>query len=459
MKEAALAAGLLLLAALLPPPAGALTDNLYFTIPPDSSGCLNARLPVDLHTLARDYYTLETVSDFPVNLGFVRTFAEAVNTVKVPVCFYSRGRRQGDFSYYAITANALGLHREFRGGICVSETDDRESRQPEEGQNPCDLINGYEDLFYMGFMEPVQWALPGARINYTLLVQGTSPLDLDITLESGLQVTPRSVSVRIPETGRAAVTLEAKAPDSGEYVIRARARVRLGDRYCDIPFCRMEAEARLSVGSAARSGFEVFIFPRFLSPDFAEPIPYTILIENMDEDASFIVQIMLPEGLESDWTRKTVSIRGGERRELGVNITPKSQEPGQYAIGFSVSSSGIEKTEEAYLSVREIESDISRRWGFIRNNLSEVKRRELDFEIDRFLSDYRRSGLDLDEYSKIDALLKEAEGHEPPANGHEEEPQYLSPLLIAIPAIVAILILVYMFRRKSRPFEERGEEW
>ena len=66
---------------LLMVPVQALMDNFYFTMPPGSSSCFPVRLPVDLNTLARGYYTLEITSDFPVNLGYVRTFAEAVNIV------------------------------------------------------------------------------------------------------------------------------------------------------------------------------------------------------------------------------------------------------------------------------------------------------------------------------------------------------------------------------------------
>ncbi len=445
---------------LLIAPAQALMDNFYFTIPPEDSRCITTRLPIDLNTLSKGYYTLETASDFPVNLEYIKTFAEAVNIVRVPICFYSQGKQEGDFSYYTIKASAMSLYREFQGGICVSGRQDVESREPGEGQSPCELINGYEDLFYISFLEPVQWALPGTSINYTLLVQSMNSLDLDITFSSGLQLNPQRVSVRIPETGRAEpVSLEVKAPNSGEHEIKARARAKIGDRYCDIPFCLMEANTTLSVGSLVRSGFGVFTFPQFLSVDFAEAIPYTIFIENRDDEAGFNVQIRLPEGLQADWTRKTVSVKKDERKELGVNITPLSQEPGQYTIEFSVSSGGIEQSQEAYLSVKEIESDILRRWDVIKRNLSEVKRQELDFEIDKLLADYRAGGFDPDNYRKMDTLLEDAEGFKPPVNGKKQEPQPLNPLLIAIPLIAVILVLVYMFYKKSRPFEEREEGW
>ena len=103
-----------LLTALSAPPARALMDNFYITMPPDTSRCIAARLPLDLYTLAKGYYTLETVSDFPVNLGYIRTFAEAVNIVKVPICFYSQGRQDGDFAYYTIRATALEPYNQAR---------------------------------------------------------------------------------------------------------------------------------------------------------------------------------------------------------------------------------------------------------------------------------------------------------------------------------------------------------
>lgn len=445
---------------LLMVPAHALMDNFYFTMPPDSSSCFPVRLPVDLNTLARGYYTLNTTSGFPLNLGYVRTFAEAVNVVKVPLCFYSRGKEEGDFAYYTIRAGALGLYSEFGGGICVSGGRDRESREPREGQNPCGLINGYEDLFYISFLGNVQWALPGTRINYTLLVQSMKPLDLEITFESGLQMTPGKVSVRIPETGRAEpVIVEVRAPNSGEHEIRARARVKLGGEYCGIPFCMMEAKARLIVGEAFGSGFEVFVFPQFLSLEFAKPVPYTIFIENRDQEGSFTVETEPPGGLEADWTRKTLSIRKDERKELSLNITPQIQEAGDYTITFRVSSGGIEKFQEAYLSVRETESDILRRWNLVKGNISEPRREKIEFEVDRFIADYRMKGLDFEDYRRIDALLKDAEqGIETPAEGQPGEPQPLNPLLIAISVLAIILILIFMFYKKSKPFEE-GEEW
>jgi len=221
----------------------------------------------------------------------------------------------------------------------------------------------------------------------------------------------------------------------------------------------MEANTTLSVGSIVKSGFGLFIFPQFLSSDFAEPIPYTIFIENRDEEAGFTVQIMLPEGLEADWTQKTVSVKKDERKELKVNITPMSQEPGQYAIEFSVSSAGVEQIQEAYLSVKEIESDILRRWDVIKSNISEIKRQEINLEIDKFLADYRAVGFDPDSYKKMDTLLNDAEGFKPPVNGQKDEPQPLNPILIAVPIIAIILALVYIFYKKSRPFEQREEDW
>lgn len=444
--------------ALLTGSARALTDNFYFTIPPDSSGCLAVRLPIDLNTLVRDYYTLETSSDLPVNLRFVKTFAEALNVVKVPLCFYSSGRKEGDFSYYTIKAGMYGLSREFKGGICISETRDMESREA-EGRNPCELINGYEDLFYISFLEPVQWALPGTRINYTILVQSMKALDIGVKLDSDLRITPGEFLIRTPESGRAdSVSIEVLVPASGEHEIKAMARVVIDGEYCDIPFCLMEAETRLIAGSKYRQGFDFFVFPPFLSSDFSEPVLYTLFIENFDEERGFDIRIEPPEGIEPDWVQKTVSIKKGERRELEVNITPLSREAESYTIRFTAGSEGIEKTQEVYLSVREIESDILRRWDSIRDNLTETKRRSIELEVDRFIDDYRVEGLDFDEYKKIDTLLKEAEGFEPPQDGGGEEPQPLNPLLIAIPIIIIILVLIILFYRRSRPLET-GEEW
>lgn len=436
-------------------PAQALMDNFYFTIPPEDSSCFAIRLPVDLNTLRRGYYTLETDSDFPVNLGYVKTFAEAVNTVRVPICFYSGGRQEGDFAYYTIKAGTLDFSREYQGGICVSETSDRESREPEEGQNPCDLINGYEDLFYIAFLEPIQWALPGSRINYTLLVQSMKPLDLDIDFSSDLQIIPQNARVQISKTERTkSVSLEVMAPNFGEHEIKARARVKLGDIYCDIPFCEMEANATLISGSITRSGFDIFVFPQFLSSDFAESIHYTIFIENRDNERGFDVRVALPEGLESDWTQKVVSVKKGERRELSLNITPIIQEPDDYTITFSVSSGGIEKTQEAYLSVMEIESDILRRWGTIKGNLSQDRREKIDFEVDKFLAGYRKEGLDLEKYKNIDKLLRDAQNETTWAGPETVKPQALDPLLMVIPAIAIIAALIFIFYKKSRSMEE-----
>lgn len=442
-------------------PAHALVDNFYFTMPPDASRCFSVRLPIDLNTLTRGYCTLNTSSDFPMNLKFIKTFAEAVNIVKVPLCFYSEGKRDGDFAYYRIMAEALGLHKEFNGGICVSGTQDVESRKLAEGRSPCDLINGYEDLFYIAFLEPVQWALPGTRINYTLLIQSMKPLELEVTFESGLQVSPQRVSVKIPKGGRAEpVSLEVRAPGSGEHDIRAKARVKTADGYCDIPFCEMEARARLIAGGAARPGFDLLVFPQFLSVDFAKPVPYTVFIENSGQEAGFIVQIELPEGLEADWTRKVISVSKGERKELPLNITPQIREAGDYMITFTASSGGIERVQEAYLSVRETESDILRRWNAINGSMPEAGREKLQFEVDRFVADYRMKGFDFEDYKKMDRLLKEAENMTGPLpEGRKEEPEALNPVLIAIPVAVIILILIFMFYKKSKPLEEMKEEF
>ena len=128
---------------ILPHAAGALDDNLYFSVSPESSySCIEVNLPQDLGkdiTSAIDsYIELDKAKNPWADVTYNKVGLRPGMQTKSPVCFYHPGAKEGDFSFYSIelTSQELGVSREINGGFCLSSTEDADTLP--ETSNICD---------------------------------------------------------------------------------------------------------------------------------------------------------------------------------------------------------------------------------------------------------------------------------------------------------------------------------
>lgn len=448
----------LALASLAAAPAQALNDNLYFTVAQNSSACFDVSLPLDLDTLETDYYIINVSTDFPMNLKFINTSAAAGNIVKVPLCFISRGMDEGDFAYYKILSHSGRHARRWSGGVCVSEISDVDyiPGGPSGDESPCDLINGNEDLFYIGFLQPVKWAPTGSELNYTIMVRSMENITLELSAE-GLEYRFSRRIVETSSTGKLeTVDLTVGVPAKyGRYPLTVRARMKFKGEYCYLPFCMRETNATLLAGALGGMGWSATLFPGYISSSSAKPIPYTAVIRNQEEEDVFEASLELPAGFETDWIPRSAVIGRGEYEMFNFTVTPPD-EIKTHEITLKVTAGGEEREYKSYLSVRGIEGDVKREWNSLRNNVSDSRlRSEIEQRVSQFLSQQGK-GFGLEEYMSIKNLLSSArsgDGVSPPTGDNRTvaPPTEWDPLQIVfiLVPIAVILVLILLFFRKS----------
>ena len=173
-----------------------LTDGLYFTVAPNSTGEVYFILPDDVGAgLGKADYFITTTTSWPVDLTEQTVATEENNTAIIPIKFYSSGKKEGDCSNYtvSISAPSLKLSKTWKGGVCLSKYMDVDISKAGDAKS---VLNGNVDLFSAGFQTYTKSAMPGETVQVEVLVQSQAILTIDLTLQSQASLDPKSFTVQ-----------------------------------------------------------------------------------------------------------------------------------------------------------------------------------------------------------------------------------------------------------------------
>lgn len=421
------------LALVLSAPLGqALADNQNLAMPPNSVRCVNAYIPDDWGEITgKTIFTITSDCGW-CDLSRAGVTTDQDNPVVFPICIVSPEKGNKTLSF-KIGLEALGKRLEFQYGVCIAGQEDLDSG----AGSPCGVVNSMQDIFDFGIEPERLYANPGSQASYTLFLQSQASLTLELTSMYG---TKKRIELQPNEPYM--IDFELTVPSQkGEYDVEILATIL----NCNFPSCSKSVSARLIAGEEKPSSgnFSITLFPENYNIEKTEPVLYTLRIRNFQEAKAYNARLLLPQGLETDFIPRTMTISGVQ--DITFNITPSEEK--YYEITAEVETAYAKKQAKAYLTLGEMEKDLER----MKEDLSG----DAQNKIDRWIENYGDAGYN-DKMDSFGNLLNEVNQSQPwnwtPPNG--EEPGGLNPLLIAIPVIAVVAILLFYFYKSRRVEEE-----
>ncbi len=445
-----------------------LKNNFYFTIQPDSEKCINVKLTPDIGVYEEDRIKINVTTDAETNIKFIDVLASPKNIVSIPLCFLSKGRKDGDFSDYTITINSDKTANEFvKGGFCISSNRTSVAiGRPET--NPCDFTirdeKMFDAYFVYGDKMPLKKDEPGIL---PVRLYSQNKIDIQLTARSRIDIKPKTEYIRLEPRKWETVEFQVGPAKSGSHEATIIAEAVVNGKLCDskiMPFCKKEITSTIFVDTIGLQGWYAYVTPNSYSAYDTKRIPYTLTIENYEEEKEFTVDLNLPKGLSSAFAKSTLRIASGEKRELIIEIAPQVISPENFELEFIISSDS-EKRLKSYLSFRDTEANVNAYWSEIRDKLNSEERVEIDLQVRDFVAKYREKGIDVEEYQSLLSLLEKAKGKIftediKEVSTKEERPAIRKPAdaytIVAILVFVVIIISIFFYLR-SRGNKEEAE--
>ena len=313
-------------------------------------------LPDDLGSYKPDNYTVKLATGAAVNLKYIAAYADTKNKVKVPLCFSAAGLKERDFFNFKINLSSSSKLFEYFGGVCVTKIPDVDVAKA-NNLNPCEILNGYNEMFTVELEQPIKYAAIGENATFTAYLTAVSKVDVELVFSSDTGYREkRFVSVGSDKTE--ITEFKIGSGYGGDYKVNLTARAAVNKRFCDYPFCRREIEGRLLVErDFAQSGWNFFVSPRFSNVYAKTGREFILKLENFEVEKEFKVAVNLPDGLEAEKTEIKGTLKKGESKIYKVKISPKTTEPQAYNIDFTATDGQTSILKTVVLSVGEAVSD------------------------------------------------------------------------------------------------------
>jgi hypothetical protein len=449
-----------------------LTDGLYFTVAPNSTGEVYFILPDDVGAgPGKADYFITTVSNWSVDLTEQIVTTEENNTAIIPIKFYSAGKKEGDCSNYTvvISAPSLSLSKTWKGGVCLSKYMDVDISK--SGGDAKSVLNSNVDLFSAGFRTYTKNTKPGETAPIEILIQAQASLTIDVTLQSQAFLDKRSFVVQtIQGSEYKSLVVNVSAASSGNYDIILTAKAR----NCSLASCTKQSSMRLAVSeSEPQEGFAVSLFPENLAIKKLEPVTYSFTLQNnYKEEANFVVDVQKPLDLDSSFLLGNFTVPSLSERTENFTVTPHNS-TGFYEIKVRASMNDVEKIASAYLSTNEMVSDVYRNADDVRANANSSVRANIDTSVKNWYSSYSKSdyGSNITGYSSLQEALDAArkqnasQSSQPkpqdnntsaPSDGTQSQSSPLQWIAIPVALGVVAFAILMIFRRKQK---DKGGEF
>jgi hypothetical protein len=420
-----LVAALLLVGAV---PAASAGDAIYIAINPDSRFCDT----VVFGNQGKGEYTLDIEDPgYPerpwVNIHRASFDASPTNTVIIPLCFSTKGRKRGQEAVLNFNLETPEGNITFDYGICVSDFEDIDVGI--SGENPCRATSARTDIFSMDLLETSVYAKPGESVTVGLLV--SSDMDLTVTLDkvSGPSISIGKTTVELP--GQENIALEMTAPETkGTYDFTISGKVS----GCDNPSCEKSVTGNLHV-TDEREGFTVRLSPETKNVIGTSSATYFLTIDNLGGTGKFKIVLETDSSIETDFKDMETTIAGGTKRALAIVVVPRAADNRVHKIKVSAENEkGVRNVAEASLTIDEALSDVKR---MAENNPNYRN------DADDYADVYDSGGLE--EWEDINDLIIRDDGISGPAV--DETPGINWIIWVAAAGVIAAVGGYYIYRK------------
>jgi len=440
-----------------------LTDGLYFTVAPNSTGELYFILPDDVGAgPGKADYFITTLTNWPVDLTEQIVTTEENNTAIIPIKFYSSGMKEGECSNYtvSISAPSLKLSKTWKGGVCLSKYMDADiSKKPGDAKS---ILNNNVDLFSVGFRTYTKNAMPAEAVPIEVLVQSQATLTIDVSLQSQASLSQKTFVVQTSQSSEyKGFIVNASALYSGNYDIIVTAKAR----NCSLASCTKQSSMRLAVSSLEpQESFAVSVFPENLAIKKLEPVTYSFTLQNNYKDeVNFIVNVEKPLDLDSSLVLGNFTVPGLSERTENFTVTPHNS-TGFYEIKVRASAMWTERVASAYLSTNEMVSDVYRNADDVLAGANSSARASIDRKVGNWYNSYSKTeyGLNTTGYASLqealDAARKQNQSQsvqtippeqEIPSETPETKPNPLNWIIIPVTLGGIVFLILMLFRRKK----------
>jgi hypothetical protein len=334
----------------------------YFSVKPGKELCTNIVFGQD----GRGEYTLVAeesgIGGDWIDNHFTSFIAGPDNIISVPICFSARGRSIGDQTNVHVTVSTPDYGNvTYDYGVCVSKYEDVDVFEGEASGDACDAMAGHTDIFSAALSQPEKYADPGDVVTYTLVLDSSLPLVLDIAKGTAtMSITASKTSV---EAGarQQQVSMRVVAPNApGDYDFI----ITISVEGCNIEDCQKSVRGVLHVRQVAeqpQAGFYVWLTPETKSIMGQQTTMYILRFQNYGDGQELTASVTAEAGLETDFSPYSVFLAKGESRSVTFTARPTTEERKTYKMTAVVTGAdGTKREAAAWLTIDEMVADASK---------------------------------------------------------------------------------------------------
>ncbi len=334
----------------------------YYSFPPGKEVCTSIQFGNDG---GGEYTLMANDPGYPdepwIDNHYTSFVSGPNNIISVPLCFSSIGRSLSETTNIQVIVETPTGNVTHSYGICVDSFWDTDVISGEATGNACDIMGAHTDLFSAAFLQPTQYASPGASVEYSLILDSDTPMTISISKGAGtVQLSSSAGSVDI-DGSEETVKISMTAPQAeGTYDFSVVASVN----GCSADDCVRTIEGTLVVAdptNTPQAGFYATLSPETKSILDQGITSFTVSVRNFGNGQTITVLVSADEGIETDFSGYTSFIETGETKNIKFNVRPITDEKKTYEIKATVKGADqTQRTTSAWLTVDELTGDASK---------------------------------------------------------------------------------------------------
>ena len=442
----------LFLALVLAYPAQALlTECAVVGIGQDTVWRTTVELPDDFGVVGgvTEFVVMTDCGDW-CDLHYTKVLTDPQNPVRVPLYISSKGKALGAEKTFKISISALGLTNTFNYGVCVKGATNVNNVKCSP-TDPCKAADSNNDVLSLSISPDTIYVLPNKQVEYNISLYSQAVLDVEVKSSTGNTWTVTTD----PDKRKIIPDKYTAGQDSEQITVEATIK-----NCKNSAFCKKTASTVVIPSSPpanqASGDFAIKIDPQKISAKKGNSVSYSLDITNYRKQKSYDIDIILPEGLESDFTQiKAKPIASTDN--VNFKVTPTGDQTSYTFQIKAVSSENVTKLTDATINMDEIINDAG-------NAATASTDADTIRKLNEFRNKYQSSDLGTQLSAADSTIAKPAvQTTKPSTRPIQTQPaqpagtSLIDLLMIAIPAAVVVAVLIVLLVRKKRPVKEEGE--
>ncbi len=418
----------------------------YYSIRPGDEVCTSIIFGLNgggEYTLVADYPE-EGRGDPWIDNHFTSLIAGPNNIISVPMCFSAIDRSLSDEQNIKAVVTTPKGNVTYYYGICVAKYGDVDITDGPATGSPCEVMGENTDIFSAGLLQPEMYAQPGSTATFTLVLDASTPLSVNIAKYSGdLSIMASESSLSLgPEQQE--VQIKVNAPSAqGDYPFTLRVSVE----DCSISDCTRDVKGVLRVATASdtpQSSLFIWLTPETKSVTGQQGTQFMIRVQNYGEGQEVTVITATDEGLETNFEPYSIFLKKGESKSIPLSVRPATDERRSYEVTAIIEGAdGTKRSAKSWLTVDEMVADASKMGQ------------------EGFIDDYdSEGGATVEDWEELESatgnVIYDDDGFT--YDDESEAPDYTIYIIIAVVAVVAAVSILLVYR-KMQVREESGTTW